>query len=331
MMLKPIPAPPPFDHADADVILRSSDKEPVDFRTFKLLLTLSSQFFADIFTLPQPAGTPIYSHECEDTYRGIPVVQMAEDQETLRQLLGHCLPVSVQEMPRFSSLLEIQKVIEAAFKFEMEGLLKYLRVQLVSPRFIESQPVRVFAIAYRYGWDPEARKAARYTLRHPINSPFVSELEFISGATLYRLQEYHRMCGEVASSRALLQPALAECHDVWTWIVCRKCPPAWNIQSKNFPDARRWWAVWIEDIAAELRAKPWGETVRKWDLQNKALGEAAACLNCGKRAREDLEVFSQMLAVEIERDISSVRLWIIFSRLSRTHTYVCHFCEYRSI
>jgi len=308
-MIKAIPAPSPYDHVDADVILRSSDKEPVDFRTFKLLLSLSSPFFAEIFTLPQPTGTPLYSDECADTSRGIAVVQMAEDRETLRLLLGLCLPVSVNEIPRFSHLLEIQKVAEAACKFEMDGVLKYLRGQLVLPRFIESQPLRVFAIAYRYGWDLEARKAARYTLRHPMNTPFVSELEFISGATFYRLQEYHRMCGEVASSRALLQPALAEWHDVWTWIVCKKCPPAWNDQSKNFPDSRKWWAQWIEDIAGELRTKPWGETVRKWDLQNKAIRQAAACPNCGHRAREDLEAFSLMLSVEIERDISSVCLF----------------------
>jgi len=318
-MVKAILALPPFDHVDADVILRSSDKEPVDFRTFKLLLSLSSPFFAEIFTLPQPIGSPVYSDEGADTSRGVAVVQMAEDQVTLRLLLGLCLPVSVHEMPRFSSLLEIQKVTEAACKFEMDGLLKYLRGELVLPRFIESQPLRVFAIAYRYGWDVEARKAARYTLRHPMNTPFVSELEFISGATFYRLQEYHRMCGEVASSRALLQPALAESHDIWTWIVCKKCPPAWNVQSKNFPDARKWWAQWIEDIAEELRTKPWGEIVRKWDLQNRAIGQAAGCPNCGKRAQEDLEAFSQMLAVEIERDISSVCLSTTIVRFLSAH------------
>ncbi|KAF8972749.1 hypothetical protein BDZ97DRAFT_1913229 [Flammula alnicola] len=312
-MIQPIPAPSPFDNLEADVILRSSDREPVDFRAFKLLLSLSSQFFSEIFTLPQPSdpNASIYSEECADR-RGTPVIQMAEDSQTLLLLLGLCLPISVHEIPRFTSLNEVQKVTEAAFKFEMEGIQKYLRAELISPRFIESQPLRVFAIAYRYGWDLEARKAARYTLRHSMDLPFVSELEFISGATLYRLQEYHRMCGEVASSRALLQIALAEHDDVWTWVTCKRCPAAWNTRNKNYPDTRKWWVQWIEDIAEEIRLKPWGETVRKWDLHSKALGQAAACPNCSKRAREDLEVFSQMLAVEIERDISSVDLDLNF-------------------
>ncbi|KAF9479557.1 hypothetical protein BDN70DRAFT_834210 [Pholiota conissans] len=312
MMIHPVLAPPPFDNPAADVILRSSDMEPTDFRAFKLLLSLSSPFFSEIFTLPQPANpdTSVYSDEyVEDP--NTPVIQMTEDKQTLQLLLGLCLPISMYAPPRFSSLQEIQMVQDAASKFEMEGVQKYLRKELVSPRFIESQPLRAFTIAYRYGWDAEARKAARYTLRHPINTAFVSELEFISGATFFRLQEYYRMCGEVASSRALLQPALAEQHDIWTWITCKRCPAAWNASSPdyaNYPPARKWWTQWIEDIAKELRIKPWGETVRKWDLLRKAQAQAAGCPNCGKRSTEDLEAFSQMLAVEIERDISMVDL-----------------------
>lgn len=311
MALRPVPAPHPFDNPAADVILRSSDKEPTDFRAFKLLLSLSSPFFSEIFTLPQPTdpNASVYSDECVDD-PDTPVIQMTEDKQTLQLLLGLCLPISIHETPRFSSLQEIQKVQEAAFKFEMEGIQKYLRAELVLPRFIESQPLRVFAIAYRYGWDVEARKAARYTLRHPItNIAFVSELEFISGATFYRLQEYHRMCGEVASSHALLQPALAEQHDIWTWITCKRCPAVWNANSlsnTNYPPARKWWTQWIEDVSKELRMKPWGETVRKWDILKRAQAQAAGCPNCDKRAAEDLEAFSLMLAVEIERDISMV-------------------------
>jgi len=304
-MIRTIQAPPPFDKPDADVILRSSDMEPVDFRAFKLLLSLSSPFFTELFTLPQPSTPYTYSEECLDGRR-TPVIQMTEDAETLRILLGFCFPISTHELPKLTSLQGIQKVAEAAVKFEMDGIVKYLRCELLAPRFVESQPLRAFAIAYRHGWDAEARKAARYTLRHPVEVPFVPELEYISGATLYRLQEYHRLCGEVASSRALLQPALAEPDDHWTWVTCRKCPAAWNPRSNNFVDARQWWIQWTEDISEALRQRPWGEIVRKWDIVEKALARAATCSNCGKQGREDMEEFARMLAAEIERDVSLV-------------------------
>ena len=311
-MIKPVPASAPFDNRNADVILRSSDKEQVDFRTFKLLLSLSSSFFSEILTLPQPASDAyeapsLYTDEFVDA-SDAPVIQMAEDAQTLRLLLGLCLPISVAPPPRFASLHEMHKVIEAACKFEMEGVLSYLRSEIVLPRFIEAQPLRVFAIAYRYGWDAAARQAARYTLRHPIDVglAFVPELEFISGATLCRLQEYHRICGEVASSRALIQPALAEYTDSWTWISCMKCPAAWT--PSNCVPTRKWWVEWIKDVADELRVKPWGESVRKWDALERALTTAALCSNCGHKAREDLEAFSLMLSAGVDKEIAGVKL-----------------------
>jgi len=315
-MIKPIPASHPFDHSNADVILRSSDKEPVDFRVYKLLLSLASPFFSEIFSLPQPSTPSVYSDECQDP-GGLPVIQMTEDKETLHLLLSLCFPVSVSEIPRFSSLQELQKVIEATFKFDMEGLQKHLRAELVTLRFIEAQPLRVFAIAYRYGWDMEARKAARYTLRHHINPAFVSELGYISGATYYRLQEYHRICGEVASSRVTLQPVLAEHDDGWTWVTCQRCPGALS-KSRDFPEVRSWWAGWIYKIAEEVRVRPWGDAVKKWDILKDALCQAEVCPNCAKRAREDLESFSLILAVEIERDISLVDLDLNFDDWSNS-------------
>lgn len=300
-----IPAPHPFDHPGADVILRSSDKEPIDFRVYKLLLSLASPFFSEIFSLPQPLTPSVYSDECRDP-GGLPVIQMTEDRETLHLLLSLCFPVSFSKLPHFSSLQELQKVIEATFKFEMEGLQRHLRAEIITLRFIEAQPLRVFAIAYRYGWDTEARKAARYTLRHNMNPAFVPELGYISGATYYRLQEYHRLCGEVASARVALQPVLAEHDDSWTWVTCKRCPGA-SSRNRDFPEVRSWWARWIHKVAEEVRVRPWGETVKKWDVLKDALFEAEVCPNCAKRAREDLEAFSLMLAVDIEKDISLVR------------------------
>ena len=302
-----------FDHPNADVILRSSDKEPVDFRVFKLLLSLASPFFSELFSLPQ-SSIPSVSDESRDP-GGLPIIQMTEDRETLRLLLSLCFPLSISKIPHFSSLQEIQKVIEAAFKFEMAGLQMYLRTELIALRFIEAQPLRVFAIAYRYGWDKEARMAARYTLRHHMNPAFFLELGYISGATYYRLQEYHRMCGEVASSRVTLQPALAEYDDNWTWITCQRCPG--TMTSRDSPDVRSWWERWIHKVAEEVRVRPWGDAVKKWDILKDALRQAEACPNCAERAREDLEAFSLMLAVEIEKDISLVRFLEILHHISR--------------
>lgn len=299
-------APEPFDHPDADVILRSSDKEPVDFRVFKLFLSLASPFFAMIFTLPQP-NSPAYT-EYED---GIPVIQMSEDKRTLHLLLQFCYPIALLDIPRLSSLQELQSVTQAALKFEMGGVKRFAKKTLLEPRFVESQPLRVFAIACRFGWIAEAKTAARYTLRQPLsNSAYYEELAHITAAAYHRLQQYHRICGEVAASRARMQPALAEFDDEWVWVACQRCPGT-GIRARRdtgYPDSRRWFVEWIRDVAAEVQQRPWGVMVKKFDLREKAVSNAQRCPTCGPRAGGDLEAFSEILAVEIEKELASVRV-----------------------
>lgn len=302
-------APEPFDHPDADVILRSSDKEPVDFRVFKLFLSLASPFFAMIFTLPQP-NSPVYVEELED---GVPVIQMSEDRRTLHLLLQFCYPIALLDVPRLSSLQELQSVTEAAFKFEMDGVKRFAKKTIVEPRFVESQPLRVFAIACRFGWVAEAKIAARHTLRQPMmNSSYFEELVHITAAAYHRLQQYHRICGEVAASRAKMQPALAEFDDEWIWVVCQRCPGtgARARRDTGYPESRKWFVEWIQTVAAELQQRPWGVSVKKFDLREKAVANAQRCPTCGPRAATDLETFSEILAVEIEKELASVRVTI---------------------
>jgi hypothetical protein len=290
----------PFDHPDADVILRSSDDKPVDFHVFKLLLTLASPFLELVLSIPQSP---------EDAEYDIPVIEMAEDKDTLNLILRFCLPISVAETPRLSSLYELQVVLKAATKLEMEGIQRHVRKVLVEPRFIESQPLRVFAIAYHYGWPAEAKSAARFTLRHPANPPFVDELGLITAATYYRLQEYHKECGKIAAYRAVLLARSPDVDDDWVWTRCLTCNRAgsnswWRKDNTSSPGTRKWWVDWMDSVATELRRLPWGEAVKKWDLMNAAITKAKDCPYCEKQAVEDLEVFSRILAVDIEKHVS---------------------------
>ncbi|KAI6023597.1 hypothetical protein PISMIDRAFT_18795 [Pisolithus microcarpus 441] len=78
MTNSPARALPPFDHAKADVILRSSDG--VDFRVFELFLSLASPFFETLFDLPQPSQAANADTEIED---GLPVFPVSEGSKTL--------------------------------------------------------------------------------------------------------------------------------------------------------------------------------------------------------------------------------------------------------
>jgi len=326
-----LPAPYPFDHPQADLILRSADKTPVDFRVFKLLLSLSSPFFSVLLTLPQPTSpspipgsslllspAPPFQHgTLEDPTLSSPaMIQMSEDSETLHTLLSFCYPISIQPIPYISSLSHLHTVAQAATKFEMDGVLAHLRSSdaLLSPRFLESQPVRVFAIACCHGWAEEAHLAARYTLRHPVmpaSANRADELERISAGVYQRLQDYHRRCGEAASTRVLREltvgsddsdadDSLSEDEDAWVWVRCRFC-------RTGIPTGyRRWWTDWIRGVAHQLLTRPRAETVRKVDLMQQALAQAESCSFCSSSARDDMETYTQMLSAHVEKAISSV-------------------------
>ncbi|KAG5654172.1 hypothetical protein H0H81_006554 [Sphagnurus paluster] len=280
----------PFDNPAADIILRSSDKIPVDFRVFKLLLSLASPFFAAAFTLPQP--------EADDTI--MPVMEMEEDADTLALLLGLCYPVSVCAPPRLRTLRDLRMVMKAAVKFEMDGIQQHLRTLLVEPRFIEQQPLRVYAIACRYGWIKEAREAARNTLRYPADTPLVDELELISGGTYHRLLQYRKECGETASSAvaalAMQRPASL---GGWVWDECTACVAG----KKVCVGPRSCWLEWMLAVADIVRERPCGDMVRKAHLKDVKI-----CAECMRDVMEHIEDYMVVLGGKVEKQIAKVKL-----------------------
>lgn len=117
----------PFDKSNADIILRSSDN--VDFRVFKQLLIIASPFFESMFTLSQPADLEIVSFQClKDS---LPVVPLSESSEVVEALLMFCYPRWSQK-PVLGTLEEIQDVLEAAIKYEMEDVKNVIQEMLPS-------------------------------------------------------------------------------------------------------------------------------------------------------------------------------------------------------
>jgi hypothetical protein len=61
----------PFHHPDGDIIIRSSDG--LHFCMMKLLLSLTSPIFKDMFSLPQSADDNI-----NEFLHGLPIVDLTE-------------------------------------------------------------------------------------------------------------------------------------------------------------------------------------------------------------------------------------------------------------
>ncbi|KAI6044178.1 hypothetical protein EDC04DRAFT_2643232 [Pisolithus marmoratus] len=201
-------------------------------------------------------------------------------------------------------------------KFEMRDLMNRVKCLLVQPSFLEKEPLRVFAIAYRFGFEAETRLAARNTLRHPIFSAYIKELEHIPASAYHKLLQYHRKCSIVVcglTSNFSWFPAFAS---RWVWFRCDSCVHhslSWPLSDGKIHDVNAWFVEYMERARSALQGRPCGEVVSDPLLLMDAMETAAHCHTCRSFAYLDMNTFiREHFLAEIEKVIDMVDLDIPF-------------------
>ena len=167
----------PFDRGDADFVLRSSDN--VEFRVHRLILSMASSVFEGMFSVPKP---PALSSDLP-----IPEVAISEDSETLDLFLRVCYPLIE---PEVQTLPLLRKVLTAGDKYDAPIVVHAMTRELRQARFMDNDPLRVFAVACLCDLEKEAKVAAeKAVLEGMIHSPAPGcpELDEISAGSYYRL------------------------------------------------------------------------------------------------------------------------------------------------
>jgi hypothetical protein len=298
----------PFDKSNADLILRSSDN--VAFRVFKQFLCFASPFFEHTLSLPQPVESGSNSD--------LPVISLSEPGGVVEKLLTICYPRSAGSV--LGTLEEIQPVLEAATKYDMEDVRSSIQEMLVAAKYVENEigHLRVFCIAFRYGLKDAAIVAMRHTLRHSaMGRPYVKELELISAKTYHQLLDYHWRCSKVAVALATLPVWLPK--DSWggydsSTPQCEVCRAPLNNDAGVSFYASKYWISYLRDVKGVLRDQPCGTSALRPDVLDKALEEASNCPRCCKAAVRTMRQFSADLAREIEEATSNVglgKIWVI--------------------
>ena len=163
-------------------MLRSSDQ--VNFRVHKSLLAMSSPFFKDLLSLPQPPDSELID--------GLPIVQVPENADLLNSLVSLLYPTS-PIIPR--SYKEVFALLAACQKYDMVLMQSYIREEVTRGSFPEPHKTEVFsayAMANSMGLDPEMEDAARLTLRLPTSFEYIGEeLRLFTGSALRDLFRYH--------------------------------------------------------------------------------------------------------------------------------------------
>ena len=141
-----------FTTEDGDIILHAkSDSEPKhDFRVHKLILSLASSVFKDMFTFPQPPDQTFYGP------LQLPVVDVQEPPEVLDDILRFVYPGA--EPPKINNLQKLTVLLSVADKYNLTSISPRLVENLET--FIRSYPLRVYIIARRFGFSGMVREAA---------------------------------------------------------------------------------------------------------------------------------------------------------------------------
>jgi hypothetical protein len=311
---KAVFAQAPFDHLDAaDIIIRSSDG--IHFRMIKVLLSLASTIFKDMLALPRSDIESI-----DETRDGLAIVDLTETSETIKGLLSFCYPAIYTGKVVLETLSEISALLEAATKYEMEGIRKDLIQSLIRPQFLEQQSLRVYAIACRNKLEAEARLAAKYTLRRPIlEHPYFPELASIDAEKLYCVQMYRKECAEAAMKVATEHTWIIG--DSYAFLNCG-CRDDDFVESYTFiqstPSRKHkygyqltvivhpWWLEYMESARVALQISSQGETVKSLTTVGDAFAAAKKCSACRSTVVLDFRRFLDKFEEEVENRIAKV-------------------------
>ena len=156
--LPDIPPLPEFLYMNgADLIIQSSDS--VKFRVHKSILASASQFFKDMFSLPQP------SNEIVD---GLHVLHMSEDAELIRALITMLYHIPSEIPVAYDRALSL---LAACQKYDMPAVQSSVRAEISYRKLTAQtgdQAFRAYAISTRNGLSPETNTAAHLTLDYPM-------------------------------------------------------------------------------------------------------------------------------------------------------------------
>lgn len=180
-----------FNAEDADLVLRSSDHK--EFRVHKCILSIASSVFRDMFSLPQPH----YSDK-------LPSVDLPETTETLDILLRYIYPIP---SPKIEDFVTLSNILASAEKYAADGVISRLRDILVSPFFLNLNPLRVYVIACRWDMHEEAKIAsmsAVYGDLVELGEDCMEDMKYISGL------DHHRLLVLQQARRAMIQKAVTE-------------------------------------------------------------------------------------------------------------------------
>ena len=312
----------PFDHAKADIILRSSDN--VDFRVFKLFLSLASPFFETLFDIPQP----VEEDGDQEVKDGLAVVPVTEDSETLDALLRFCYPCTLVDDPKLEVLQDAMDILEAARKYSLDVIEKKARQAIANPKILEVEPLRCFAIAHHGRLREETLLAAKYTLAQPLIPSWFQEIDLVAATDLLSLLTYHKKCGDAVYALRLDLSWITSHYgglQTCSWLYGQyqqnystydcACQRANTTKYGVFGVSLQWWEDFMEETFIALQDKPCEKTVQTSAEKAVQAVKARNCQACSPKVAEGMRDFVELFTKKVDEVTSQVSTTLVEAHL----------------
>lgn len=190
---------------------------------------------------------------------------MDEDAFTLESLLRMACGLPILPITSYDA---VDALLYAAEKYDMPGPMSIIRVLVMTPPLLD-QPLRLYAVACRFGWDHEAKHASTETLALDLHSePYRDALQTLSTTALLNLFQLHRDRREGLRTRLDDPPFVGG-----GTALCVAC--GWQIDYHT-------WRELKYKIILEMDVRPLGDSVVNTGLLD--WHEAKACWNAKVRS-----------------------------------------------
>lgn len=302
---EPITFTPPFDDADADLIIHSSDD--AYFSVIKPILRRASPVFANMFDFPPT-----------DVDGQTPVVDLTEDKKTILALLHLCYPLGG---PSVENLDEVSALMGVCEKYSMEGAQEALG-KMHLRQFLEQDPLRVYALAVRARCSGVAEDAARQCLHKSLSYMFSTNLpdfRHISAPAYHALLSYYHAYGMVAASVITCYnfPWVADMRN-YCWGNCQCRGKAFKVQDEqSCRPVQQWWVEFLNGTARSLLDQP--EPTSRLSMPSQlALPPSLSCNSCNASYLANLNDFLPKVQEQVEAAVARVSILPFARNILRT-------------
>jgi len=252
---------PRFSFPEGDIALCS--KDGTLFRVPSMTLRMASGFFRSTLTLPQK---PTSSEEKDSSETSEPeVLSVEEPARVIETLLNIVCCLGLDPATALASFDDISGLLFAAEKYEIPGVTAFLRTAIMGPRFLED-PLRVYALSCRYGWDAEAELTSRLTLSLDLSEQkHRSTLDTLHGAHLMSLLHLRWL------RKSQLRTALDKFAASRVPYKCQRCYAVIDVHA--------WRELkWL--MLDEIERRPSGESIKTQAFSDSPTARSVFSLTC---------------------------------------------------